>query len=500
MYAVERRRGRVAAEVPSSVAPAASARQRRAARRRPPVARRRREPALERRLADGARAQSSARCRRHRGDRRQHRDGAVRDLDPRGRRRFRRARAELSPTARAAHDARLAAALRDLPNPIRVEGHTDDVPIHTRAVRVELGAVDGARDARRPVPDRARRHRARRGCRRPATASSTRGSPTTRPTARARNRRVDIVVLERRDAARPRSRRRRGRRDDCRVHRTPSSQRLLGRPVRRRADRRRPRGASPAGACSSPAPAGRSDPSWRAQIAACAPAAPDAGRSIRAQPLSRSSASSPTRWPSVARRAGARRRHARAADPRARAAPRGPHVVYHAAAYKHVTMAERAVCAACGGQRARHRDGRRSAARAVGARFVLISSDKAAVAAQRHGRDQAARRAGRADGARRPTFRPVVVRFGNVLGSSGSVLSSCASTCAPGQPIPITDPDATRYFMTAGEAVALVLKADLLGDRPRPSGSTWASPVRIGDLAERLLALEGRRRPPARPD
>jgi len=88
------------------------------------------------------------------------------------------------------------------------------------------------------------------------------------------------------------------------------------------------------------------------------------------------------------------------------------------------------------------------------------------------------------------TFRPIVVRFGNVIGSSGSVVELIREAVRNGQAITITDPDATRYFMTAGEAVALVLRADLLGRSAEIFWLDMGDPVRIGDLTTRVLALE----------
>jgi FlaA1/EpsC-like NDP-sugar epimerase len=165
-----------------------------------------------------------------------------------------------------------------------------------------------------------------------------------------------------------------------------------------------------------------------------------------------------------------------------------PNVVYHAAAYKHVTMVERAVCAASGVNVIGTQIVTEAAARA-GARLVLISSDKAAAprsvmgATKRLAELIALTRASAA-------FRPIVVRFGNVLGSSGSVLTLMRDHVRRGQPVPVTDPDATRYFMTAGEAVSLVMKADLLATRPEIYWLDMGQPIRIGELAARLMALE----------
>jgi O-antigen biosynthesis protein WbqV len=165
-----------------------------------------------------------------------------------------------------------------------------------------------------------------------------------------------------------------------------------------------------------------------------------------------------------------------------------PDVVYHAAAYKHVTMAERAAASAAlvnviGTAEAA------SAAASVGARFVLISSDKAADPASVMGATK--RLAERVClGMASPAFRPVVVRFGNVIGSSGSVLQIMREQVRRGRPIPLTDEEAARYFMTPEEAVALVLRSDLLARSPEIFWFEMGRPIRLRDLTSRLLEIE----------
>lgn len=170
-----------------------------------------------------------------------------------------------------------------------------------------------------------------------------------------------------------------------------------------------------------------------------------------------------------------------------------PDVVYHAAAYKHVTMTEGAVCAAIECNVIGTVTTLAAAADAR-ARFVLISSDKAAAptsvmgATKRLAELATVSRAGTA-------FRPIVVRFGNVLGSSGSVVELMLEQIAGDRAIEITHLDATRFFMTAAEAAALVVKADLLGQ----SGVTYwldvGRPVKIADLAMRAMVLANHRVP-----
>lgn len=162
-----------------------------------------------------------------------------------------------------------------------------------------------------------------------------------------------------------------------------------------------------------------------------------------------------------------------------------PEVVYHAAAYKHVTYAETAIVQA---MRANVLGAAEAAgaSRRYGARFVLISSDKAAeprsvMGATKRFAEHAVL------GQASETFSPIVVRFGNILGSSGSVAEIMLARAHAGLNLPVTDPDATRYFMTADEAVALVLKAELMAARPAIFWLDMGQPVRIGDLAQRVI-------------
>jgi FlaA1/EpsC-like NDP-sugar epimerase len=173
-------------------------------------------------------------------------------------------------------------------------------------------------------------------------------------------------------------------------------------------------------------------------------------------------------------------------DLRVACAALGPHVVYHAAAYKHVTMTERAIVPAMRTNVLGTLETAR-AARAAGARFVLISSDKAA---DPHSVMGATKRLAEivTMSTLTSTFRPVAVRFGNILGSSGSVVEVMSRCVEEGRNIPITHPDATRFFMTAEEAGALVLKAGLIGRHAEVYWLDMGDPVRIGDLVDRFIA------------
>jgi FlaA1/EpsC-like NDP-sugar epimerase len=93
------------------------------------------------------------------------------------------------------------------------------------------------------------------------------------------------------------------------------------------------------------------------------------------------------------------------------------------------------------------------------------------------------------------------VRFGNVLGSSGSVVSVMLDRIHAGRPIEVTDPRAERFFMSGREAVSLVLVADQIGTSGEIYWLDMGAPVRIGDLVERLLTVAeavGLRRVPTR--
>jgi FlaA1/EpsC-like NDP-sugar epimerase len=163
-----------------------------------------------------------------------------------------------------------------------------------------------------------------------------------------------------------------------------------------------------------------------------------------------------------------------------------PDVVFHAAAYKHVTMAEQAVVAAARANVIGTIEAVR-AAKAVGARFVLISTDKAAEPRSVMGATKRLAELVVLDQAT-AAFRPIVTRFGNILGSSGSVVEVMLRRASRGLPVPITDANATRYFMTGEEAAALVMKADRIGLGGEVFWLDMGDPIRIGDLAERVIA------------
>jgi FlaA1/EpsC-like NDP-sugar epimerase len=172
-------------------------------------------------------------------------------------------------------------------------------------------------------------------------------------------------------------------------------------------------------------------------------------------------------------------------------AAKKPQVVFHAAAHKHVPLMEINVEEAVANNILGTQNVVETADRFGVERLVLISTDKAVHPANVYGATKRMAEMIVLDAARRTGNAFSVVRFGNVLGSRGSVVPLFKRMIASGGPLQITHPDMERFFMTIPEAVHLVLQAAAMGEGGEAFLLNMGEQVRILDLAEDLIRLSG---------
>lgn len=173
-------------------------------------------------------------------------------------------------------------------------------------------------------------------------------------------------------------------------------------------------------------------------------------------------------------------------------AERRPDVVFHAAALKHVNMLEQYPGEGWKTNVLGTRNVLDAAASVQVSHFINVSTDKAADPVNVLGRTKRMAERLTATYAVGSEGQYLSVRFGNVLGSRGSVLETFAAQIARGGPVTVTHPDVTRYFMTIPEAVQLVIQAGAIGHGGEALVLDMGEPVRIADVASQLISMEGR--------